>query len=73
MELEYTALSMSLRAAIPFMAVNEAINKGPDFINHHFLTFKATVHEDNRGTLRVSQLEPSRNTPCSMFYALKLH
>ena len=73
MESEYTALSMSLRAAIPLMAVNEAINKGLGFIYHQLLTFKAIVHEDNRGTLRVSQLEPSRNTPCSNFYALKLH
>ena len=73
MESEYTALSMSLRAAIPLMAVTEAINKGLGFVHHRLLTFKATVHEDNMGALRLAQLEPGRNTPCSKFYALKLH
>ena len=73
MESEYTALSMSLRAAIPLMAVTEAINKGLEFVHHRLLTFKATVHEDNMGALRLSQLEPGRNTPRSKFYTLKLH
>ena len=55
------------------MAGTEAIHKGFEFIYHQLLTFKATVHEDNMGALRLSQLEPGRNTPCSKFYALKLH
>ena len=73
MESEYTALSVSLRAAIPLMAVTEAINGGLQFIHHQFLTFTATIHEDNMGTLWLAQLEPDRNTSRSKFYALKLH
>ena len=74
MEFEHTALSMSLRAAIPLMAVTEAINDGLiNFIHHRLLTFKATLDEDNMGALRLAQLEPGRITPCSKFYALKLH
>ena len=51
MESEYTALSMSLRAAIPLMAVAETINKGLDFVHHRLLIYNATVHEDNMGAL----------------------
>ena len=61
------ALSMSLRASILLMAITETINKGLEFIHHQLLTFKATVHEDNMGTLWLSQLKPSRNTPRSKF------
>ena len=64
---------MSLRAAIPLMAVTKAINKGLSFVHHQLLTFKATLHEDNMGALRLAQLEPGRTTPRSKFYALKLH
>jgi hypothetical protein len=73
MESEYTALSMSLRAAIPLLEVTAAINKGLDFTATRLLTFKATVHEDNMGALRLAQLEPGQHTPRSKFYALKLH
>ena len=73
MESEYTALSMALRAAIPMIEVTTAINEGLKFTTTKLLTFKATVHEDNMGALRLSQLEPGRNTPRSKFYALKLH
>jgi hypothetical protein len=73
MESEYTALSMALRAAIPLMAVTASINKGLNFTATKFLQFKATVHEDNMGALKLSHLEPGRNTPHSKFYALKLH
>ena len=73
MESEYTALSMSLRAAIPLLEVTNAINIGLSFVKDRILTFKATVHEDNMGALRLAQLKPGRNTPCSKFYALKLH
>jgi len=51
MEFECTALSMSLRAAIPLMTVTEAINDGLKCTHYRLLTFKATVHEDNMGTL----------------------
>ena len=54
MESEYTALSMSLRAAIPLMGVTKAINKGLKFEHPSLLTFKATVHEDNMGALRLA-------------------
>jgi hypothetical protein len=73
MESEYTALSMALRAAIPLMAVTTSINKGLNFTATKFLQFKATVHEDNMGALKLAHLEPGRNTPRSKFYALKLH
>ena len=62
-ESEYTALSMSLRAAIPLVAVTEAINNGFEFIHHRLLTFKATVREDNMGAHWLVQLEPGCNTP----------
>ena len=55
------------------MAVTEDINKGLDFLHHRLLTIKATVHEDNIGALRLSQLEPGCNAPRLKFYALKLH
>jgi hypothetical protein len=73
MESEYTALSMALRAAIPLMAVTASINNGLNFTATKFLQFKATVHEDNMGALKLSHLEQGRNTPRSKFYALKLH
>jgi hypothetical protein len=73
MESEYTALSMSLRAAIPLIEITKAINKGLKFTTTKLLTFKATVHEDNMGALKLAKLEPGRNTPRSKFYALKLH
>jgi hypothetical protein len=73
MESEYTALSMALRAAIPLLDVTAAINKGLDFTATRLLKFKATVHEDNMGALRLAQLEPGQHTPRSKFYALKLH
>jgi len=73
MESEYTALSMALRAAIPLMTVTTSINKGLNFTATKFLQFKATVHEDNMGALKLAHLEPGQNTPRSKFYALKLH
>ena len=69
MESEYTALSMALRAAIPMMTVSTSINKGLDLIKDQFLTFKATLHEDNLGALTLATLEPGCHTPTSKFYA----
>jgi hypothetical protein len=74
MEAEYTALSMALRAAIPFMdvckyVVSKFMDNGPGSC----VTFKTTVHEDNQGALILGQLEPGRTTSHSKFYALKFH
>jgi hypothetical protein len=38
------------------------INKGLDFTATRLLTFKATVHEDSMGALRLAQLEPGQHT-----------
>lgn len=73
MESEYTALSMSLRAAIPLLSVLQAITKGLNLQNESLVTFRATLHEDNLGALTLANLEPGRDTPRSKFYALKLH
>jgi hypothetical protein len=73
MESEYTALSMALRVAITLLDVTKSINKGLNFTTTKLLTFKATVHEDNMGALKLAKLEPGRNTPRSKFYAIKLH
>ena len=73
MESEYTALSMSLRAAIPLLATAEAITTGLRYNSKRTLTFRATVHEDNQGALILAKLEPGRHTPRSKFYAIKLH
>ena len=54
MESEYTALFMSLQAAIPLVAVTKAINNGLQFIHHRLLIFKATVHEDNMGAVQLA-------------------
>ena len=73
MESEYIALSMSLRAAIPLLAICTAINRGLHIGTDKLLTFKATIHEDNLGALTLANLEPGRHTPRSKFYALRLH
>ena len=74
MEAEYTALSMSLRATIPFLSVAKAIIAGlHQSSDDQVVNFRATVHEDNQGALTLANLEPGRNTPRSKFYALKLH
>ena len=73
MESEYTALSMSLRAAIPLMDIAIAITNGLHLNTKNLVTFRATVHEDNQGALALAKLEPGRHTPRSKFYAIKLH
>ena len=73
MEAEYSALSMALRSAIPFMEVCRYVLStfwtGPKLL----VQFKTTVHEDNQGALALAKLEPGRTTPRSKFYALKYH
>ena len=73
MESEYTALSMSLRAAIPLLYISSAINEGLQFFTPKRMIFRTTIHEDNMGALKLAKLEPGRYTPCSKFYAIKLH
>ena len=73
MEAEYSALSMALRAAIPLMEVCKYIVKNFGVTRGTLVTFKATVHEDNMGALRLAGLEPGRHTPRSKFYAIKMH
>ena len=74
MEAEYTALSMALRAAIPFMEVcRYVVSRLWESEPGRLVTFKTTVHEDNQGALALAKLEPGRTTPRSKFYALKWH
>jgi hypothetical protein len=63
MESEYTALSMALRAAIPLIAATKAAANSLAFTRDRILTFKATVHEDNKGAIVLANLEPGRHTP----------
>ena len=73
MESEYTALSMALRAYIPFEAIVRSVLTGLLYSNQRKVTIKTTVHEDNQGALILANLEPGRHTTRSKFYALKLH
>ena len=74
MEAEYTALSMALRVAIPFMDVcRYVVSKFRLAQGSTLVTFKTTVHEDNMGALTLAKLEPGRSTPRSKFYAIKMH
>ena len=63
MEAEYTALNMALCAAIPLLYITKSIHNGLDFSAPKKVTFKATVHEDNMGALKLAQLKPGRHTP----------
>ena len=56
-----------------FCSLAREVAKGLCFGNERKLTFKATVHEDNQGALKLGNLEEGRNTPRSKFYALRLH
>ena len=73
MEFECAALSMSLCAATPLLDLAREIAKGLSFQIEQKLTFIATVHKDNQGALKLSNLEEGGNTPRSKFYALRLH
>ena len=74
MEAEYTALSMALRVAIPFMDVcRYFVERFRPARGSNLITFKTTVHEDNMGALTLAKLEPGRSTPRSKFYAIKMH
>ena len=73
MESEYIALSMALRAAIPFMEVCQYVISRFASASQRLVKFKTTVHEDNQGALALSKLEPGRQTPRSKFYAIKFH
>ena len=58
MEAEYIVLSMSLRAAIPFLNLLKEVANGLKYNKARQLTFAATVHEDNQGALILACLEP---------------
>ncbi|KAG7343789.1 reverse transcriptase RNA-dependent DNA polymerase [Nitzschia inconspicua] len=73
MEAEYTALSIALRAAIPLIHVIKFVNAAFGITQNALVSFKTTVHEDNKGALTLAQLEPGRQTPRSKFYAIKMH
>ena len=73
MESEYTAMSMALLSVIPLLAIIELVSDGPNYDKYKLLTFKATVHKDNQEALILANLKIGRFTPCSKFYALKLH
>ena len=73
MEAEYSALSIALRAAIPLLEICKYIVQNFKVTRGTLVTFKATVHEDNKGALRLANLEPGRHTPRSKFYAIKMH
>jgi len=73
MEAEYTALSMALRAVIPYLDILKEVAKGLQYTKGRTLSFIATIHEDNQGALILSKLEPGRHTPRLKFYAQKLH
>ncbi|KAG7353132.1 hypothetical protein IV203_009180 [Nitzschia inconspicua] len=72
-EAEYTALSIALRAAIPLIHVIKFVNAAFGITQNALVSFKTTVHEDNKGALTLAQLEPGRQTPRSKFYAIKMH
>ena len=65
-------MSMALQLVIPLLAVIESVTEGLHYHKHKLLTFKATVHEDNQGALKLGNLETGHYTPRSKFYALKL-
>jgi hypothetical protein len=74
MEAKYTALSMALHAAIPFMEVCRfVISKFCNSATSSLVTFKTIVDEDNMGALTLANLEPGRTTPRSKLYAIKMH
>ena len=73
MESEYIAMSMTLRSAIPLLAVIDSVTEGLHYHKHKLLTFKVTIHEANQGELILANLKTGCCTPQSKFYALKLH
>ena len=55
MESEYTALSMALCAAIPLLELMRSICKALLYQNPQKLTFRATIHKDNQGALKLTK------------------
>jgi hypothetical protein len=70
MEAEYTALSIALRAGNPLLDNIRYVISSFGPTNTSLLTFKTTVHEDNRS---AANMESGRTTPRSKFYAIKYH
>ena len=73
MEAEYTELPMALHCTISLMDLTVQVEKGLYYFKPRLITFKATVHEENQGSVILAQLEAGRHTPRSKFYAQKLH
>jgi hypothetical protein len=73
MKAEYSALSMAMRDLLPFRELLLALQPALGIDASPRISFKTTVHEDNAGALTLSNLEPSRITPRSKHYALKMH
>lgn len=73
MEAEYIALSSAMRDVLPFQSLVKAIASIVGYDQIESTTFKTTIWEDNVGALTLANLEPGRVTPCSKFYAVKLH
>jgi len=73
MEAEYTALSVAMKALIPFRSLFKTVAIGIGLDSTKITTFKTTVWEDNVGALTFAQMEPGPMTPRSKHYAIKYH
>ena len=72
MEAEYNALSLCMRAVLPFIRTFRKILSGLGIERAEFMEFKTTVWEDNV-RLTLGRLEPGQMTPRSKHYAVKYH
>ena len=73
MEAEYNALSLCMRAVLPFIRTFKKILSGLGIERSKSMEFKTTVWEDNVGALTLARLEPGQMTPRSKHYAVKYH
>jgi len=74
MEAEYNSLSMGMRDLLPIwhLAIEIGGRLGIDSLDTTNIC-RTTIHEDNQGCLKLSQLDPGRMTPRSEFYVIKYH
>ena len=73
MEAEYNALSLCMRAVLPFQRILNKILISIGIIDEKIIKFKTTIWEDNVGALTLARLEPGQMTPRSKHYAIKYH
>jgi transposase InsO family protein len=73
MQAEYIALSMSMRDLLPFKDLVEEVCRHMGLDHKKLASIKTTVHEDNAGALTLANLPPSRVTPKSKHYGVKVH